>query len=128
MNFHILPSNPTFFTNHSATLLDLILVSNRSKVLNPGQMSAPGISAHDLVYINYAVRTKRNSPKLITYRNLNNMNLNALHGSISCLPLDDIYLISDVDGKVELLNTFFADLIDEHAPLLKKRVKNQPTP
>ncbi|KAG8235813.1 hypothetical protein J437_LFUL016126, partial [Ladona fulva] len=50
LNLNILPAEPTFITKHSAMLLDLTIVSNQTIVLNHGQLSAPEISAHDLIY------------------------------------------------------------------------------
>lgn len=55
INMSILPSQPTHHTPTSDTLLDIIATTNPEKVLSNGQQDAPGISGHDIIYIEYSL-------------------------------------------------------------------------
>ncbi|RZF41344.1 hypothetical protein LSTR_LSTR000058 [Laodelphax striatellus] len=76
----------THHTATSHTLLDLIAVSEETAVRSYGQMPAPGLSCHDLIYCVCAVKVPKPEPKLIHYRDFRNINYPELFEEAAGLP------------------------------------------
>lgn len=121
---NILPFQPT----HHKAILDLLVVKDVNRVASHGQLSAPGFSYHDLIFLSYSLKTPKFTPKYITYRNLKNININNLLNDSSQVPWSDVQLLHTVDDKVNLFNVYLLSLYDRHAPLVTKRVTHPPSP
>lgn len=124
LNLNILQSEPT----HHKAILDLIVVSNLSRVLNFKQLPAPGFSHHDLLFLSYSLKVFKFQPKIITYRDMKNVNLNDLRADVGTLPWYQIFELRSVDDKVNLLNSLILEAYDKHAPLVSRRVTHPPAP
>ena len=61
---------PARITNHSKTLIDLI-VTNRKDLVKQKGTCALGISDHDMIYAALSASIPRDPPKIITIRNFN---------------------------------------------------------
>ena len=61
---------PTRITNHSKTLIDLI-VTNRKDLVKQKGTCPLGISDHDMIYATLSASIPRDQPKIITIRNFN---------------------------------------------------------
>jgi hypothetical protein len=124
----LLPLDATHHTATSDTLLDIIAVADPALVVHHGQYPAPGLSKHDLIFCVYSLTTPKSSPKFITYRNLNAINVNCLLFDAYLMPWHLITSENDVDVMVNLFNNFITILYDKHAPLVTKRVTKKPAP
>jgi hypothetical protein len=113
---------------HNPSLLDLLIVNNKDKVLNFGQISDHGISKHHLIYLSYDVKVPKRKAKFITFRNFKNINVYNLRSDASGMPWLDVELYDDVDSKVDHINSICKSLIDKHAPLRTVRVTHAPCP
>lgn len=69
-NMIILPLLPTHHTATSETLLDLIITKYTDRVLSYGQLTAPGTSAHDIIYLTYSLQSPKMKPNTITFHDL----------------------------------------------------------
>ena len=127
-NMTILPSEPTHHTTYSDTLLDLAVTNNHHKVLTNGQIAAPGISAHDIIYVEYSLQCPKPKPRLVTYRDLKHINHTKLINEAAELPWHNIWTLRTIDEKVEAFNDMILQLYDKHAPIKTRRITRQPAP
>lgn len=67
-------SEPTHHATYSDILLGLVVTNNPQKVVTNGQLEAPGISAHDIIYVEYSLQCPKAKPRLMTYRDLRHIN------------------------------------------------------
>ena len=128
LDLSILPLKPTYHTATSDTLLDLIITKKNDNVLIHGQLPAPGISGHDIIYVAYSLQCPKAPRKTITYRDLKHINDTALLEDALLLPWHTILHAHTVDEKVEILNNLILHLYDKHAPLKEKRTNRPPAP
>jgi hypothetical protein len=125
----ILPLQPTHHTADSATLLDLIIVSDKSDITKYGQLPVPAISRHDLIYCVVSVKVPKPKVKYITYRDFKNMDEIAFLTDINQVPWHNIFDLTSVDDMVNMFNTFVSNLYNQHAPIVTKRItKRSPVP
>lgn len=127
-NLSVLNSTPTHHSRHNGTLLDLIITNNPNKVLQYGQCSVPGISAHDLIYLSYSIRCPTRVPKIIKFRDYKSIDTSKLKLDAINMPWHLIYEETDMDRKVEMFNELILTIYDSHAPIRQVRVKHKPSP
>jgi Reverse transcriptase (RNA-dependent DNA polymerase) len=123
-----LPLKPTFHTSTSESLLDLIIVPDTNKVLNFGQVSIPGISNHDLLFISLQIKTPKPKPQFFRCRNFRTFNENDFIDDASLIPWSDITRYNTVNEKVLFFNNHLIQLYDRHANYKNIRVKHRPSP
>lgn len=68
--FTILPLQPT---HYSATLFDLIILSDKSATVKYEQLLVPAVSRHDFIYFVVSVKLPKPKVKYITYRHFKNV-------------------------------------------------------
>ena len=76
---------PTRVTMTTKTTLDLVIVSDITKVKVSGVLDA-SIADHKLVYASLNLKKKRPPPQLVTVRNYKNLDINAFKRDIQMLP------------------------------------------
>lgn len=120
-------SNPTHFTRTNSTLLDLIFVGDKSKVLLYDQLSASCFSKHDLVFVTYdfALDQKEHS---YTYRDFKNLNYSLLNENFSKTDWNNVYHMTSADEQILFLEDNIIKLYNETVPLKTKilSAKNKP--
>lgn len=128
-NLHVLPLDPTHTNlDTTDTWLDLILTSSREPVINHGQMSAPGFSRHDLIYLAYRIKPPKVKPKYLNLRSFGKMDLDLLGADAESLDWSACYAASSIDDKISLFNKGIIGLFDVHAPVRTVRVRRPPSP
>ncbi|PZC77785.1 hypothetical protein B5X24_HaOG202975 [Helicoverpa armigera] len=121
--------NPTHHNLDSCdSWLDLMLVNSPAYVANHGQVVAPGLSRHDLIYLSYKIKPPKPRPAVVRLRNFARLNREELLDEARSLDWLDIVEASTVDEKVERLNRHIMGLFDSHAPLREVRIKRPPAP
>ena len=103
---------PTRITNHSKTLIDLI-VTNRKDLVKQKGTCPLGISDHDMIYATLSASIPRDQPKIITIRNFNKFNERNFQSDT------DVYYA---------WNLLFTELCNEHAPLKQIKVCSNSLP
>jgi len=101
-----------------ASLLDLFLIPTEkfSCLHTFGQISLPGSSDHDLIYMSF--NTSFNiTPSKFTYRDYKNCNLNLLMRDSLTIPWSNLFHLNSVDEKVNFLNQMILDIFNKHVPL-----------
>ena len=128
LKIQVLPLNSTHHTRTSESWIDILATTNPSKVLHHGQIPAPGISKHDVIYLSYSLRLPKHEPKIISYRDLKAIDNISLINDSYTVPWHIIENIPDINGKVETFNSMVLHLYEKHAPLRTIRVTRQTAP
>lgn len=127
-NMTILNSNATHHVGTSHTCLDLMITSNPDKILTYGQLSAPGLSNHDLIYAAYSLKCPKYKPKIVTYRDFKNIDFNTFMTDAYNTAWHEILSLEHIDTKVTHFNKLLLELYDKHAPVRTARVTRPPAP
>jgi exonuclease III len=118
---------PTRVTEHTSSLLDIILVSDTKQVRESFVMHS-SVSDHDLVYLTLRLKKPRTKPVYINIRSFKHYNREAFYNDISQAPWSVIDVFTDIDDKVNAFNTMFNDILNQHAPIKSIKVKGKPNP
>ena len=121
---------PTRITPTSSTLLDLFLVSNYDNVKKSGVVDVPGISDHCLIYMAYAIRKPKFTPKVFTQRDFHNFSQESFMHDIQLAPWENVYAVRDdeLDNKATIFENIFNTVLDNHAPFKTFTVKHPRSP
>ena len=84
----------------------------------------PFISDHNLVEVVLKVKTPRVKPAYITVRSVSNYNSESFLEDLSYVPWHMVNFFDDVDDRVETFNSLFLEVLDEHAPIKRIRIKD----
>lgn len=118
---------PTHFTKSNSTLLDLIFVGDRSKVLLYDQLSASCFSKHDLVFVayNFALDLKDQS---YTYRDFKNINYDLLYEHFLETDWETVYHLTSANDQLIFLEGNIVKLYDETVVLKTRNIKAKDKP
>lgn len=130
LNLNILPSKPTHLHSQfcAPSLLDLFITTNKDNILKNGQVEAPGLSHHDIIYLAYSMKQPKFTPKFVTYRDFKNIDTIKFREDAKKIPWDTIKYFDEVDTMVEIFNDYITQLINHHAPEKTVRVTHKPAP
>lgn len=119
--------NPTHFHDTSSSLIDLVFVNHRSRVLLYDQLSAPAFSRHDLLFMTYDLSV-RDEDTVISYRNLRDIDFGILSLNFNNIDWDRIYTLVSVDEQVSFIQENLRLLFDLCVPSITKRINASQTP
>ncbi|KAI5725321.1 hypothetical protein M8J77_013834 [Diaphorina citri] len=130
LNIKMLQTRPTHHSHNSqsSSLIDLMLVLQEHKVTRYGQLPAPGISRHDMLYLAYSVKVPKYPVQFVTYRDIKGIDSDLLLESFGSLDWEPLLSESDINRKTELLRIKILEVFDEFAPLTESRVTRPPIP
>ena len=121
-------TEPTRCTINSNTLIDLIFTNSPNRVVASGVIHL-GISDHSLIF---AVRkisiSNKNIHKVVNVRNMQKFNVNTFRNDLDNLPWDNVKKLGDVNDQWQLSKNMFLSVVDKHAPLKRKRIRNKKSP
>ena len=130
LGLHQLIKENTRVTDSTETLIDHVYTNNRDKVLE-AKVLKTGISDHYALFYSFSKRINKQpnkGHKTINYRSYKHFNNNNFLQDISRLPFNLIYNITDPSTALETLCKLLLTVIDKHAPLRNKRIKQQTIP
>ena len=127
-NFVQIVDQPTRISRTASSLLDPIFVTDESLVSEFGVISADDISDHCLVYCCLRIEGNCITPKIITYRNFNNFNVNLFLQDLHDLQWNEILYEQNLDNKITLFNELLLSLFDRHAPFKEARITKTRAP
>ncbi|XP_071631879.1 uncharacterized protein [Temnothorax longispinosus] len=128
MRFHLVPYGPTHHTRTSSTWLDLCIIDDLDKLVTYGQQEACYLSAHDLVDITYKVKVERFQRRHITARDFRSFNPETFWNKLAEYDWSSVFTAEDIDSKVSILNDYFLECFDKHAPLRNVYPRHLPAP
>ena len=119
-------NSPTRVTLNSSSLIDVCLTPTPDKLIL-SRVVKTTISNHYMILIVRKINVipKLNRCKKIKVRNFKHFNANNFHTDLRNQPWELISNYSDVDRMWDIWKTLFMDVLDRHAPLREKRVKNK---
>ena len=117
--------NPTRITMQSRTLIDVILTNTSQRIVSNGVLHL-GISDHSLVY---AIR-KISIPNKATHeikelRNFKNFNVNNFNADLERTLWVNVNNSGDPNEMWTYWKSKFIAIVDKHAPLKRKRIRNK---
>lgn len=129
VDLSVLPLKPTHHNaDTSDSWLDLILASSVDHINQFGQLSAPGFSHHDLIYLSYKVRPPKPRNIYVQLRSFARLDMDALRRDAGLEDWSATFSAPSVDEAVTLLCSGITKLFDKHAPVRSVRLKRAPAP
>lgn len=126
-NLRQIVDSPTRITPRTSTLIDLIIVSNVSLVLDVNVLSL-GLSDHELTSCSLRIRSPKILPTYKTIRDHRCFDEAAFLSELDLLPFHAIFRMADVDDKLAFFSNLLLGLFDLHAPLRTVRFTRRPAP
>ena len=122
-NLDQLIREPTRITDHSQTLLDVLFTSNPDLFSLVGTADITG-SDHLMIYgeINEKIQTQA---KVRTIRSFKKCDKDKLMADLENAPWQVMDMFDDINEKWDYWKSLFLKVVEEHAPLVKVRVKNK---
>ena len=117
---------PTRTTESSQSLIDVIMTTNCSIICLCDVLSC-SISDHDLVFLVMSLKTPRIKPTYITVRSYKH-NSDEFCSDLALVPFHMTFFFNNFDDQVDTFNCFFQDVLDEHAPIKRIKIKSTPNP
>lgn len=127
LGFHQVVNEPTHLTDHSASLLDVILCNNVN-VVSSVKVGGLDISNHDLIACQILVNQSKILPVFITYRDFKYFNENEFYQDLQGVPLHEIFYMNNIDVKVNHFTQLLIDLFNKHVPLRTVRISKNKAP
>ena len=123
-------TEPTRVTVTTKTLLDHVYTNNRSKVSSTAVLRV-GFSDHDAVACQWASKVYiegKGQHKTIFYRSMKNFNKDAFFADLYVTPFSNVSAYDNPDEALSEWYRLFLGVLDRHAPLREKRVKQEKFP
>ena len=127
LNLSCLINSPTRITNVSSTLIDVMLTNRPDYFVKSGTFE-PEISDHCLIYGILNEKTIHYQPKTIMSRNLKSISFEPTAEELTNAPWQAGEVFNDIDDRFEYWNGLVRHVVDAHAPLRKKRVREIDVP
>lgn len=125
MNLTQYVDQPTHFTEHSETLIDVICSDSQISQILVDYI--PDLSRHAFITCKLNIRKDKPPPKWLIYRPLKNINLEKFNDDVNSLPWDN-FDSGDVNTMVERFNDNVKKLFDKHAPVRRVYFKSHSHP
>jgi hypothetical protein len=107
-------SEPTHFTEHSETTIDLICTDAR--VVSVDVKHIPDLGRHAFITAELDIKRRKPTPRRITYRPIKDINLSDFNNDLDSIDWDQILLLDNVNDMVRQFNSLLLGLFDRHAP------------
>ncbi|XP_046666489.1 uncharacterized protein LOC124358238 [Homalodisca vitripennis] len=126
---------PTRVTESSFSLIDLIIV-DKTHYLDVGMVDTSNIFTHNgrritdhrLTYCDVPCKKSKSKEKFITYRNFRDFDGDTFIDVASNIHWDNIMTHRNVDDIANVLTSKIAQVFDECAPLVRKRITRKKAP
>ena len=106
-------------TKSLATQIDLILLNNPESIFNFGVIEL-GISDHSLIYVVKKLVHLKGQRKCSEIRNFKNFKERLFLVDLSTIPQEYIKQFNNSNDSWQVWKSFFKEVLDRHAPVLKK--------
>ena len=120
--------SPTCFKSEKGTLLDPVLVSNKYKFCKPFNVVCGLSDWHNMVGCVSRLSFPKRKPFTISYRSYKNFIEDDFKKDVEMIPSQICSLFDDVDDQYWAFTTMYNEILDEHAPLKSRIVRNDKIP
>ena len=117
----------TRISQTSQTLIDHILVTDKSKVVTQGVFD-PCISDHCLIYIVLSFKQQRKSPIYIMVKNYKDVEVKALQTDIQQIPWSVTSVFDDIEDTNSVWNDMYQAVLKGHVKTRKVKVRSNSLP
>ena len=121
-------TSPTCFKSKKGTLIDPILVTKHNAISEYINTPCNLSDFHNLVGLCAQVTLPKIQPKKIVYRSYKNFNEHAFKKDIENAPFQVGSIYDDIDDKYEYFIKLVTAIVNEHAPIKCKYIKNVQVP
>lgn len=111
----------------SHSLVD-VLLTNRPELFKKRGNYYPALSDHALIFGVIRDMIKTNKSKIIYFRSFKNFNIETFNQQLSLAPWHVGKIFEDVEDQLFYWNTLMKNIVDEHAPVRKTRVRDKDVP
>ena len=118
-------------TNHTiygSTLIDVLLTNNSSSCIHTGNVNMGLSDSHNFIYAVLNIKAPRMPAKIVTYRNFKLYNEDSYAKDIASIPTTACDIFDDPSDNYWLFQTLLRNIMDEHAPLKRAKVRAKDTP
>ena len=102
----------------------------RSKIIHRATSGSLqlGMNDHDLIYIVRKQRLPKSRVKVIESRSMEHFNQDAFLADLATTPWGTAFIFDDIDDVWAHWSTLFNVIVENHAPVIKKRVRSNQLP
>ncbi|KOB74123.1 putative reverse transcriptase [Operophtera brumata] len=126
LNLNQVISEPTHFTDHSQTLIDIVCTDAR--VRNVIVKYSPDLGHHAMLLVELHIKKEKPCPRLVTYRPFRNILFDLFSNDLNSLNWEFFTVTTDVNELVATFTVFIMTLFDLHAPIKTTKFKEPPHP
>ena len=121
-------TSPTRMTITSSSLLDVCITSTPERLI-VSRVVPTAISDHYMIVVVRKINaySKQNRHKKIEFRNFKYFNANNFQADLLTQQWELLDNQASVDKMWDVWNTLFMSVLDKHAPIREKRVKDKPS-
>lgn len=115
----VYPTNiaiPTHFTASNNSLLDIVFVSDKEKVLLYDQITASCFSKHDLLFLSYDFQIQ-DTVNVATYYDFKHMNTNIILHDLANTEWDSIYHMLSAECQLDFLEKNIEQIFNKSVPV-----------
>lgn len=129
LSLYIIPTDATYHRPDTESMLDLMIINNKSRIVNYGQVHMSGISYHDMIYLELNLKHKVSLNKgSIIIRDFKNIQIDELRNDCLSLNWNDLYNSNSIDDKVSILENNIIRLFNKHVLIRKVSKRRNPCP
>lgn len=123
VNLKQIVKEPTHFTDHSYSLIDVICTDTRALNVTVKHISERG---HGMVLAEFMVKKDKICPRWVTYRPLKNIMVDQLNRDLDAINWDDFHKLDNINELAESFTACLITLFDLHAPTKVQKFKHPP--
>ena len=120
--------SPTCYKSTSGTLLDPIIVINKSRFQKPINIRCGYSDWHNFVCCITKLQMPKVQPKTVRYRSYKNFDENVFANDVSKVPFHVNEIFEDIDDKYWCISTLYREVLNEHAPEKRRVIKTTQVP
>ena len=119
---------PTCFKAKTPTTLDLFITNKPRRFLNKVAIDTGLSDWHHMICVSTKLYVPRRKASAITYRSYKRFNEEHFNNDIESIPFHVAEIFDDIDDSYWFSDTMLQDVIQQHAPIKKRMVKNNHVP
>ncbi len=123
-----LVKKPTCFKKPSGTLIDHLIVRNPNRFKNDFNVFCGYSDWHNMVGCATKLEVPPRKPMKITYRSYKNFNENDFKHEVGLIPFHICSIFTDVSDQYWAQSKLLTDVLDEHAPIKHRYLKEDHVP
>ncbi|XP_022781959.1 uncharacterized protein LOC111322975 [Stylophora pistillata] len=122
-----LVKEPTSITDTKRSLIDVIMITDPN-LAESYSVIMSSISDHNLVEVTLRINRPKAKAKYVTTRSYSGYAPDSFCEDLSLVPWHMVYFFNDIDSQVETFNSLFMDVLDQHAPVKRVKIKSRSNP